>query len=272
MLSGCSTKSLYKRNMKIFVPNFCAQCNDEAIKLGKEYIPNESEIGLAELNELGIYHYLCTNGHKQTMILKQQLFQILFDLGALALSDSYTREAVSSFTSSLERFFEFITKLIVFSDDMNEKILDDFWKNISNYSERQLGAYLSLYTYKFKKNPNIPNDKWREFRNDVVHKGKIPNSEKTLEYGQLVADIILNTLSDVMEFLKDDFKKCLAKLESFNIKKIEKDYPNIKNVSLDFMKTLIDFNVGGPLNMKKFNLNVVIDDLRKSKKIIPYIK
>jgi hypothetical protein len=257
--------------MKISVANFCVQCNEESQKLGKEYTPEEKLV-FAELNELGIYNYQCPNGHQKKMILKKQLFQILFDLGALALSDSYTREAVSSFTSALERFYEFIIKIIAFSDNMEEEILDGFWNQISKLSERQLGAYVSLYSYKFKKNPHLPERTWVEFRNDVIHKGIIPNSTKTLEFGQKVADIILSTLSDVKKYLKNDFRKSFAQLESFQMKKIEKKFPNINNVSISFIKTIIDFNFDESVETKEINLDDIIDNLKKTKSILPYVK
>ena len=44
----------------------------------------------------------CSRSHETTAILQEQKFEILFDIGAHAILDGYYREAVSSFTSSLE--------------------------------------------------------------------------------------------------------------------------------------------------------------------------
>ncbi len=60
----------------------------------------------------GIYEATCPEGHKTYTLLQQLLFEVLFDIGAYAITDGYYREAVSSFTASLERFYEFYVKVI----------------------------------------------------------------------------------------------------------------------------------------------------------------
>lgn len=54
----------------------------------------------------------CSHGHKTTTIVQNPKYEILFDIGANAIVDGYYREAVSSFTSSLERFYEYSIKIL----------------------------------------------------------------------------------------------------------------------------------------------------------------
>ena len=109
----------------------CNYCLEEAQQRGEEYKWDINKYVLVELNEDGIYNFNCTNNHIQWTFIDEHLFQILFDLGALALSDSYTREAVSSFATALERFYEFIIKLILLSENKDETLLEELWKHIS---------------------------------------------------------------------------------------------------------------------------------------------
>ena len=90
--------------MKILFSGTCDQFYEEARKKGEDFEQNYIPRGIAiELNEQGIYSYQCPNNHTSWYFLQEPLFQILFDSGVLALSDGYTREAVSSFATSLEK-------------------------------------------------------------------------------------------------------------------------------------------------------------------------
>ncbi len=62
-----------------------------------------------ELLDGNNYTFTCENGHKQTVLLQQQKFEMLFEVGANAILDGYYREAVSSFASSLERAYQFFS-------------------------------------------------------------------------------------------------------------------------------------------------------------------
>ena len=49
-------------------------------------------------------------GSRYCVFLRKQKFEVLFDLGTRALMDGYAREAVASFSASLERFMEFYVR------------------------------------------------------------------------------------------------------------------------------------------------------------------
>src|SRR3989304_3215850 len=65
-----------------------------------------------ELQNDGLYKVTCPRGHVTVTAIQEQKFEVLFDLGAMALLDGYTREAVSSIAASLERFFEYYVAVV----------------------------------------------------------------------------------------------------------------------------------------------------------------
>ena len=214
--------------MKIARPAYCEFCYEEAKQKGEKYFENSIPPAvLIELNEKGIYSWKCPNNHINWFFLDEQLFQTLFDLGALALSDGYTREAVSSFVASLERFYEFVIKIILLADDTNEDLITNSWKELWQ-SERQLGAYIILFLNKIKVIAPIPKAKWIKFRNDVIHKGIIPNEKEALEYGKMVGDLIYDVLFILKDFYKEDLRKIIHKVRKYRNELLLKENPQIK--------------------------------------------
>ena len=171
------------KNMRI--PLLCMQCKEKTL-----FYP-------ATLQDNGLYELKCKNGHESIISLQEQKFEILFDLAANAILDGYYREAVSSFTSSLERFYEFYIKVIAIKHNVSEEVYLKSWKSIKNQSERQLGAYILLYTIEKDKDPPLLHNKKIEFRNEVIHKGKIPSKENAISYGEAVLNVISPVLHDL---------------------------------------------------------------------------
>jgi hypothetical protein len=122
--------------------------------------------------------------------LQQQKFEILFDIGANAILDGYYREAVSSFSSSLERFYEFCIKALCKKRYMKSDAVLMAWKNVSNQSERQLGAFIFLWASEFGQAPELLSSNDVGFRNKVIHKGKIPTKEESMKYGNKILAMI----------------------------------------------------------------------------------
>lgn len=151
---------------------------------------NTDEIVLVELNEAGLYQYTCSKGHESEIALQNALFEVLFEIGAMALLDGYTRESVVSLSSALERFYEYYITAISLESDIKGELLDKAWKSISRQSERQYGAFLLLYVHKNRKLPPSLHNKDVEFRNSVVHKGKIPSTEEAIKYGESVYGLL----------------------------------------------------------------------------------
>jgi hypothetical protein len=152
-------------------------------------------IASSELNDSGIYEVRCPKGHHSHVVLQQQKFELLFDIGACALLDGYHREAISSFTSSLERFREFFIRASFLENGRTVSDIEEFWKPVSKHSERQLGAYVAVYMRECGTVPPLPNSKSVEFRNSVIHQGRIPSRSESVAYGEVVLHILRSALS-----------------------------------------------------------------------------
>lgn len=161
---------------------YCSRCDPSALL--------KSSITWVELREDGIYEWTCPAGHKQALVLQPQRFEVLSELAVSAIIDGYYREAVANFTSSMERFFEFFVKVKLTSMGVDKVHIESFWKEISSQSERQLGAFLFAYVDAFSEPPSLLPRKKIEFRNAVIHKGKLPSKEEAVEYGQAILEVM----------------------------------------------------------------------------------
>jgi len=181
--------------MKLFV--YCFYCVRE--EKGKIY-----EFQNVEMENEGIYRLKCDNGHEYEMVTQNPHFEILFDMGALALLDGYTREAVSSFASTLERFYEYCIKVFLLKNKIKKEQIEATWKQVSKQSERQLGAFYFLYLNEFNEGAPKFNQKMTEFRNNVIHNGYIPKTDEVIKYAKTIFDYITD-ITPVLREKYDDF-------------------------------------------------------------------
>jgi hypothetical protein len=151
-------------------------------------------VAVLEVRDDNCYELVCPCGHQSFKVVQEQKFEILFDIGAYALADGYHREAVSSFTASLERFYEFFIRAAMIERGIPAEQTGRAWKSVSRQSERQLGAFIFLYLSEFKCAPTLMSNNDISFRNNVIHIGSIPTREEALQYGQHVLDIVRPTL------------------------------------------------------------------------------
>ena len=171
---------------------FCTECIKESIKNGDEYV-EDFMVPISGAQDSPIYDVHCKKGHKTKALLRNEKFEILFDLGLNGLADGYHREAILSFTGSLERFYEFFLKITA-RDKYSKEAYDIAWKSIKNQSERQLGAYIFAYLHQTGEPPQMLSDNDFHFRNKVVHKGYIPDIKETLQYGEAVRKIVNDSI------------------------------------------------------------------------------
>jgi hypothetical protein len=189
--------------MKLLVS--CMQCVEEQLTPKGEL----GDFAIVEIRDDGLYEFTCKNGHKTLHLLQQLKFEILLDIGAHAILDGYYREAVSSFTSCLEGFYEFYIKVIYFDRGINEETFESAWRLVSNQSERQLGAFIFLYTLQNGVPPKLLSRNNQKFRNEVIHKGKIPTKDEALQYGNAVLGVIRPILKDLREKHHDSVLKVI---------------------------------------------------------------
>jgi hypothetical protein len=182
------------------LPIVCPQCM-------KDDIGSARPIAAVGFRDDGRYEVACPKGHQAVVLLQQQKFELLFDIGAYAIADGYYREAVSSFAASLERFYEFFIRALMLQKGIAPAVIDGTWKTVAAQSERQLGAFTFLYALEFGRPPQLLSRGRVDFRNDVVHKGRIPTRPEALDYGQAVLDVVRPILKAAQGRFSEGVKK-----------------------------------------------------------------
>jgi hypothetical protein len=127
----------------------------------------------------------CSRHHSSVLLLQSQKFEVLLESGVGALAAGFTLEAAASFSSALERFYEFCVKVISVHRNMDLEVYEKMFKEMAKQSERQLGAFLALHAVEFG-SPYGPNKAITEIRNSVIHKGRIPTPEEARDFCELV--------------------------------------------------------------------------------------
>jgi hypothetical protein len=140
-------------------------------------------------NDDGIYVGTCPSGHSLNLLTQTLRHEMLFDIALNAIADHYYREAVSSFTSSMERFFEFVIRVICRHKNVTPIEFDKCWKHVKQ-SERQLGGYIFAHLGQFGSCPVMLPPTMVELRNDVIHKGQLPSRSEAIEFGEGVYCVI----------------------------------------------------------------------------------
>jgi hypothetical protein len=186
-----------QEKMKVLL--LCIQCVNEKFGAVPPFL-------LSEVRDDSVYEINCPNGHRNKIVLGRQKFETLFDIAATAILDGYYREAVSTFSSSLERFQEYFVRVITTKYRIPDSQFDLSWKLIAKQSERQLGAFIYSYLFHRKQSPRILSQGSVTFRNSVVHQGKIPIREEALAFGAEVYSIIINQLRQLKKDAAEEIK------------------------------------------------------------------
>ena len=182
----------------MIVKLFCPKCVYEKTKGFDGHATLEVPVPLTRLSDSGEYEVKCGKGHVSTVILDNVKFELLFEMGINAIVDGYPREAVSSFASALERFYEFYWRVVMNHQGISKDVVDSSWKPLSKLSERQVGAYVTAAILLTKKAPTLLNtNKEVPFRNKVIHNGYIPTTEEATSFGNVIMQIINNEIENL---------------------------------------------------------------------------
>jgi hypothetical protein len=184
----------------------CPKCIKEGL-----YFNSPEHWYFFEVSESWEYEINCINGHKTKTIMEQHKFEILFEMGVQALIDGYTREAISSIATSIERFHEFSIEVFINKNQIEFSEFEKTWKEMGKQSERQLGSYYMLYLLSFNRAPIPINNKLIEFRNNVIHKGIIPSYDQSLRYAKEVFEYIKIKLLELQKNFKYNIESVLYK-------------------------------------------------------------
>jgi hypothetical protein len=172
------------------IPTICTQCVQDGN-------PAMAFLLTAEVQDDGVYEIECPFGHSGVIALQEMKFEILFELGVNAIFDGYYREAVASFASGLERFFEFYIRVICGVYKIDAEKVTAAWKAVERQSERQLGAYVMAHLLDAREPPALLPIKQVEFRNDVIHRGYIPRKEEAIKFGNVSSGVVIPCLSEL---------------------------------------------------------------------------
>ena len=179
------------------LPMVCMQCafptNGEA---------PDSTLYSLPVREDSVYEFTCPRGHQAVTVIQEEKFEILFEIAINAIVDGYYRDAVASATSSLERFYEFLVRVICHAHEVPIEEFGKAWKSVAKQSERQLGMFLAAHILHFKKAPELNGDQ-ASFRNDVIHKGLIPTKDQAIKYTNDILGLIRPLLIEVKTSLNE---------------------------------------------------------------------
>jgi hypothetical protein len=190
------------------LPLACTTCALE----GRRPIP----ITRMPVNDEGIYAFTCEHGHHHVVILQEQKFEVLYELGARALLDGNPRDCVTAIAASVERFYEFYLNVMALKYAIEPQEFQQTWKLLSAQSERQFGAFVMTYSVSNRRSPVRLENKWAELRNNVIHKGYLPNADEAMGY----AERIYNLLCDYLNELKEQEREILRKAVAVHVSKL----------------------------------------------------
>jgi len=178
--------------------------------------PPAGSVHFQEPKDSGVYTFTCSNDHTTIAFLREERFEILYQLAAYAILDGYYREAVASFTASYEGFCEFYLRVMGRKREIPVDQFEVSLNRLVSQSERVLGAYTITYALEHKISPPFIHPEQVKFRNKVVHRGKFPTREEAEAFGQEVADAIYPVLSH----LKRHERKHVANVTDARIKQL----------------------------------------------------
>lgn len=214
----------------------CSKCAQEADGVAIWFVET--------IREDGLYTGNCPKGHDLLLGTQTLPHEMLFEIALNAIVDGYNREAVSSFAASMERFFEFAIRVFAAKHNVPPVEFDSAWKIASKQSERQLGAYVFLYMIEFNAAPPLVAPKMTELRNDVIHKGKLPNRNEALAYGKSVHLVIQETVRRLRSTHLDQVNRIIREHTASIAAKMGASYPRTFQVTSTALNIIEDVSAG----------------------------
>src|SRR5688500_12831618 len=128
--SGCARLSNFCRlaaHMKIHL--VCSEC------LFEQGQPGRLQLIQAPYYEDRVAHIECELGHKTIAVLQDSKFEVLMESGAAALANDFTLEAAASFSTALERFYEFGLKVLFKQKGLDTAAYENMFSEMARQSE-----------------------------------------------------------------------------------------------------------------------------------------
>ena len=219
---------------------------------------------MVTVNDERFFKMTCPIGHQTLTVIQEPKHEVLFELGMNALVDGYPREAVTSFASCLENFYEFCINQVSLYKGVDPASLESGWKYMAKQSERQLGAFVMLWMNYFGSAPTLLCDKSRSFRNKVVHQGYIPQLVETLSFGDDIVACVASNLQHMQRHLGDDLDSV------FTAEFFARVFSQNERVTTHSIPTTIGW--AGLIQNQEVNLQARMDVIEKNKGIFQWPK
>ncbi len=175
--------------------------------LKKNGSPNFKSSHLIPYYEDRVAYLICSDGHKTAFVVPSLKFEVLMESGINALDEDFTLEACASFSTALERVYEFGLKVMLTHQNVKNTNYEIMFKEMARQSERQLGAFLAMYITEFKV-PYKFNQEIPRFRNSIIHKGLIPCPEEAIDF----CSIVYGEIFSIVNQLKSNFPEAFSKV------------------------------------------------------------
>jgi hypothetical protein len=201
---------------------------------------------IEEIREDGLYTGKCPQGHDLLVATQTLRHEMLFEIALNAIVDRYRREAISSCAAAVERFFEFAITVLARNRGVAAHIFDAAWKAVAARSERQLGAFTFLYTVSFGEVPRLLNDRTVKLRNDVIHRGMLPDQKQVLEFGAAAYEVIQTGVRKLRAECIDDVNAALSEHVGGIAEKMGSAYPRAFQVTPTALNVIQDLSQGYP--------------------------
>lgn len=213
-----------------FINICCMQCVQDDVQAGR--LPISKFYKLHNTNYKKHIEFKCVNGHHNVIVIQELLFETLLNMAVEDFIDKYYRESIFNFASAMERCFEFVIELLFKEKGVEGKEFEYLWNFMEKQSERQLGAFCSMFLNRFGRSPFNYSEfvKMANIRNRVVHKGDIPLEDDSREYGEFVIKTVYHIIKCVTENVEH---KLLHEIEMNKIQEcidIRGDFPQGANI------------------------------------------
>jgi hypothetical protein len=135
------------------------------------------------------YDLTCPAGHEARVLLGNPKHEVLFQMAAYSLLDENYRDAIATFGSSLEEFWEFALQCIYASQGVErlpvprvkgggrKARFENAWRNV--FKPEPPG------TPQPPEPPALTIEEY-EIRNEVLHEGRVPTQRQAFEFGNKV--------------------------------------------------------------------------------------
>jgi len=201
---------------------------------------------LEEIREDGLYTGKCPQGHDLLVATQTLRHEMLFEIALNAIVDGYRREAISSFAAAIERFYEFAIGVLARNRGVSSTISAAAWKTVAAQSERQLGAFTFLYTVSFGEVPRLLSDRMVKLRNDVTHRGLLPDQKQVLDFGAAAYEVIQTGVRKLRAACIDDVNAALGEHVEEIAEKMGSVYPRAFQVTPTALNVIQDISTGYP--------------------------